>query len=157
MTRLPPIVAGLAAILFAFWFAWGVSSAANLFGWLTRDSEGSGGIGAVSGGLIASASDLLIFVFALVANRSIAKWARHAGPFVRRMHVGHLTVLLAMPLLIVVSIGVLSTSLQPSGRAVMLVMLIIPGLFAGQTGLLAVLLALFAWDRGRPQGRTGVH
>jgi hypothetical protein len=154
MTRLPAFIAGLAAIFFAFWFAWGVSSAANLFGWLTRDSEGSGGIGAVSGGLIASASDLLIFVSALVANWSIAKWARHAGPFVRRMHAGHLAVLLAVPLLIVVSIGVLLGGLLPSGRAVMAMTLIITGFFVGQTGLLAVLLALFAWDRGRPPTRV---
>jgi hypothetical protein len=151
VTRLPAIIAALAAIFYAFWFAWGVSSAANLFGWRLPDS---GGIGAVSVGIIESTSDLLIYVSAVVANRSIARWARQAGPFVRGVHLGHLAALLALPLLIVVSSGVLLGGLLPSGRSVAVVMLIITGLFVGQTGLLAVLLALFAWDRSRRPTRV---
>ena len=151
MMRLPALVAGLAAVLFALMFAWGTWSVVSLLALFTRET-GSGGIGAVSSGVV---EYLLPFVSAAIANRVIARWARQSGALVRGLHVTHSVMLLTVPVLIFAWIlGLLGGAFTQGGSLVPFMMATIAALFIGQIGLMSILLALFALERRRPVLRT---
>jgi|SRR5262245_6613354 len=145
MPRLSGVVAGLGALLFAFWIASVLQWVVPLY---TSFSEGSGGIGAVSVGLLGG--EPMMFAAAILANRLIARWARTSSPTIRRLHVLHSVTLVMIPILLIVWMaGGLSGFLSPGGQTMVAAVL-----FIGQLALMSVLLALFAWQ---PRGALDVR
>jgi hypothetical protein len=150
VSRVSPVVAGLGAIVFAFWF---VSELQLIVPFFTLVGEGSGGIGAVSIGI---GGELMRFAAAGVANRSIARWARRSGGIARRMHILHSVALVTVPLLLVLWIaGALLGVLSSDGRVVAAIVFSVGALFTAQLGLLSILLGLFTWRRTRPAPASG--
>lgn len=102
-------------------------------------SEGSGGIGAVSSGLI----EIVPFAASVVANRLLVRRARRSGSLVRTLHRTHSILVLLVVLLASVVVALLGFA---SPAPVMWIALgfLTPFLFVAQVILLAALLAALA-------------
>ena len=152
MTRRSVAVAGLGATVFALWFVSGLQWITGIVMFVNASvGQGSGGIGAVSAGLISVIPDLLLFVAAVVANRLIAAWAWSSGALERRLHLAHSIAILAVTILSVVFIAGVLSALSTAPSLVMLIgMVLIPVLLTAQYGIMSILLALFTWRRRKP-------
>ena len=114
--------------------------------------RGSGGIGAVSVGLIEFVPDLILFIAAAAANRLIAPWARISGALVRRLHLVHAAVIVS---LLILSMVFIAGVLFMTPAVILIDMLLMPLVFIAQLAIMSILLALFAWQRTRPALTSG--
>lgn len=120
---------------------WGVTSSGFL---LSQQNAGSGGIGAVSGGL--SAALLLALVACAVANRLLAVAARRSGGLVRRLHRTHSVTLVVGLVILVLLVVVLVMSLVP-WSTVITAGLLVGMLFGVQFLLFGAILIALIWQR----------
>ena len=135
--RAQKAVAGIAAAIAAVYgttMLWGVGYVA----WSLADA-GSGGIGAVSSGLL---EVVIPLAMGTVTNRALAHWARRAGGATRTIHRVHTITLI----LIAVMVVLLVVELAGLGVGPLWIVtgLIAAFTLAAQSLLLAVILALFA-------------
>jgi len=139
----------MGAALFAVWFGLRLSDVLSLFAVF---APGPAGVGAVSIGITANpVLEAVIFLAAIAANRLIARWAERSPVLVRRLHLAHSGVLIAMPLVILLWLAALvGGAFAPGGWMSLATMLTIAALFIGQMGIIALLLAAYAWEPGRP-------
>ena len=147
-TRFARVGAALGAALFAVWFGLRLSDVLSLFAAFV---PGPAGVGAVSMGITASpVLEALLFLAAIAANRLIARWAQRSV-LVRRLHLAHSGSLIAMPLLVLLWLAALvGGAFAPGGWMSLATVLSIAALFIGQMGIIAMLLAAYAWEPGRP-------
>lgn len=148
MTRFSAALAGLGAILFGFWVAWRLWLVVGVLE--SINSTGSGGIGAVSAGLLDVGPEPLIFVACAAANRLIARWARTARRSVRVLHIVHSAAIGAVLILTVLLLVEIVRGDPTAPTLVLIPALSIPALFLVQLAIMSILLALFAWQHRRP-------
>ena len=148
-TRFARVGAGIGAALFAVWFGLRLSDFLSLF---AAFAPGPAGVGAVSIGITASpALEAVIFLAAIAANRLIARWAQRSPVLVRRLHLTHSGSLIVIPPLILMWLAALvGGAFAPGGWMSLATVISIAALFIGQMGIIAMLLAAYAWEPGRP-------
>jgi hypothetical protein len=148
-TRFARVGAGIGAALFAVWFGLRLSDIRPLFAVF---APGPAGVGAVSMGITANpVLEALIFMAAIAANRVIARWTQRSAVLVRRLHLAHSGSLIAIPLVVLLWLAALvGGAFAPGGWMSLATVLSIAALFIGQMGIIAMLLAAYAWEPGRP-------
>ena len=131
------------------WFVLRLSDILSLFAVF---APGPAGVGAVSMGITASpVLEALIFLAAIAANRLIARWAQRSPVLVRRLHLAHSGSLIAIPLVVLLWLAALvGGAFAPGGWMSLATVLSIAALFIGQMGNIAMLLASYAGEPGRP-------
>jgi hypothetical protein len=139
----------MGAALFAVWFGLRLSDVLSLFAVF---APGPAGVGVGSIGIAANpVLEAVTFLAAIAANRLIARWAQRSPVLVRRLHLAHSGVLIAMPLVILLWLAALvGGAFAPGGWMSLATMLSIAVLFVGQMAIIAMLLAAYAWEPGRP-------